>query len=129
MQEALRAKLIADATVTSLVTSRIYWVTRPQNSSMPAIVLQTISDGRPQHLKGFDDLRDTRVQVDCWGTTYAQAKAMAEAVINAAVPESAGNGIIFNRAMVDAVDDGGEVVGTAFAYRVRIDLIIWWQEE
>ena len=129
MQGALRARILADAGVSALAGTKVTWVTRPQSSTLPAVVLQTISDGRPQHLKGFNALRDTRVQIDCWAATYDASKQLSEAVIAAAVPQNTSNGIIFNRAMVDAVDDGGEVVGTAFIYRVRVDLIIWWQKE
>ena len=63
-QAALRARLVAAAPVTALVGSRIYWVDRPQASALPAITLQTISDDRPQHMKGFIGLNPARVQVD-----------------------------------------------------------------
>lgn len=127
MQGALRARLLAAAPVTALVAQRIYWVDRPQSAALPAIVLQTISDDRPQHLKGFNDLRETRVQMDVLGTTYAQVRAIAEAAIAATVPENTGNGIIFNRALVDGARDLGERTETQFIHRHSVDLLIWWQ--
>lgn len=129
LQGALRARAVASAALNVIVAGRVYSVTRPQNTPLPAITFQRISDPRPQHLKGFNELRDTRVQFDCWGNTSVQVSQMAEALIAALVPEQTGNGIVFNRAIVDSVNDGGETVGTGFVYRVRIDLIFWWQEE
>ncbi len=129
MQGALRARLLAAAPITALVAQRIYWVDRPQSGQLPTIVLQTISDGRPQHLKGFNDLRETRVQVDVFGTTYSQVRAIAEAVIAALIPANTSNGVIFNRALVDGARDLGERTETQFIHRHSLDLLIWWQAE
>ncbi len=127
MQGALRARLLAAAPVTALVAQRISWVDRPQASALPSITLQVISDERPQHMKDFNDLRDARVQIDCWALSYASASAIKEAVIAALVPEQTGNGIIFNRALVDGARDLGERTETQFIHRHSIDLLIWWQ--
>ena len=129
MQGALRARLLAAAPVTALVGQRIYWVERPQSSGFPALTLQIVSDPRPQHLKGFQPLRETRVQIDVWGTGSAQSSTIAEAVIAAAVAEGSNNGIRFNRGSIAGVDTGGEVSGTTFIHRTTIDLIVWWSAE
>lgn len=129
MQAALRARLLAAAPVTSLVAQRVYWVDRPQAAALPAVTLQTISDERPQHLKGFQALRSTRVQLDVWGDTYSQCRAIAEAAIAALVPEHRGNGIRFDRALVDGPRDLGEQTDTKFIHRTSIDLIVWWATE
>lgn len=129
MQGALRARLLAAAPVTALVAQRVYWVSRPQSEPLPAIVLQVISDPRPQHLKGYQDLRETRVQMDIFGTTYAQVRAITEASLAAIVPEITSNGIIFNRTLVDASRDLGERTETTFIHRTQIDLLVWWQAE
>lgn len=129
MQTALRARLLAAAPVTALVGTRVDWVDRPQGAALPAVTLQIISDLRPQHLKGFQPLRDTRVQVDVWAASYAQKAQLVEAVIAAAVPESTTGGIVFNRAVVDGLRDLGEQNETQFIHRTSIDLIVWWSEE
>ena len=122
------------APVTALVGQRVYWVDRPQAAALPAIVLQTISDPRPQHLKGFDALRETRVQLDVFAANqpgglngYDLTRRITEAAIAALVPENSGNGIIFNRALVDGARDLGERTETQFIHRHSIDLLIWWQ--
>lgn len=119
-QGALRARL------TGLAGGRVYWVDRPQAAALPSITLQTISDPRPQHLKGFEELRPTRVQVDCWADTYSAAKSLMEQVIAAAVPESTSNGIRFDRAMVESVQDLGERTETKFIHRQTADFIFHW---
>jgi hypothetical protein len=129
MQAALRARLLAAAPVTSLVAQRIYWVSRPQTTTLPAITLQTISDERPQHLKGFQALRPSRIQVDVWTDTYAMGRTITEAVIAALVPENSANSIRFDRALVDGVRDLGEQTDTKFIHRTSIDLIVWWATE
>lgn len=127
MQGALRARLLAAAPVTALVSQRIYWVDRPQGSSLPVIRLQVVSDPRPQHLKGFQTLRETRVQVSVLAETYASARAVTEAAIAALVPQNTSNGIIFDRALVDAADESGDQTETQFIHHHRTDLLIWWQ--
>lgn len=131
MQGALRARLLAAAPVIALVGNRVDWMTRPQSAGLPAITLQTISDDRPKHLKGYQGFRETRVQCDCWASTYAQSRALAEEVIGVVSPPHAGNGIRFDHAIADGPRDLGEMVGgaantgTTFVHRASVDFIIW----
>lgn len=127
MQAALRARLLAASPVTTLISQRVYWVSRPQASSLPAIVLQTMGDERPQHLQGFDDLRPARVQVETWGRNYAEARAVKEAAIAALVGEETSNGITFNRAKIQDWSDQIERTETAEIHRHIFDLIFHWQ--
>lgn len=122
-QGALRARLIAAAPVTALVDQRVYWVDRPQTSALPAITLQTITEDRPQHMLGFDGLDVSTVQMDVWGTSYAQVQQAKEAALAAVIGESTANGIRFARAFIDAIRDLGERVETQFIHRASIDLI------
>lgn len=123
MQGALRARITGASTTAG---NRVYWVDRPQASLLPAVTLQIISDFRPQHLKGFDQTRDTRVQIDCWAATYAAAIALKEAVLAAVVPINTSNGIRFDRAIIDGERDLGERIETQFIHRASVDLVVWW---
>ncbi len=125
MQGALRARLLAALTVTTLVGTRVHWMTRPQNDPLPSITLLTVSDGRPKHLKGYQGFRETRVQCDCWASTYSQARALAEAAIAVLSPPQTGNGVRFDHAIADGPRDLGENIGTAFIHRASVDFIIW----
>lgn len=124
MPGALLARIVGANTSAG---SRAYWVERPQAAALPAVTLQIVSDQRPQHLKGFNELRDTRVQIDCWGDKYGDVVALKEAVLAAVVPENTANGIRFNRAIIDSERDLGEQGTTKFIHRASIDLIVWWQ--
>lgn len=121
MQAALRTRLVNAGTAAG---TRVYWVERPQSSVLPAITLQTIFDGRPQHLKGLEGARSTRVQVDCWATTYAAALAMARACIAALQPPATVSGKQFGNSQIDGQRDLGEDVSGTFVHRQSIDFIV-----
>lgn len=125
-QSGVRARLLANSTVSGIVGSRVDWVTRPQKAALPAISLQTVSDPRPDHLKGVDGARATRVQCDCWAVTYASAMTLARAAIAALQPPATISGKKFGNARVDAQRDLGEnIADGSFIHRQSVDLIIW----
>lgn len=132
-QAALRARLIAAGPVAALVatytpnggspTKAIFWVDRPQLSDLPAITLQIITEARPQHMLGFVGLDASMVQMDIWGTSYAQVQQLKEAAIAAVIQENTANSVRFARAFVDSIRDLGERVETQFIHRSSVDLI------
>ena len=121
MEEALRARIVGQ----TAAGSRVYWVDRPQGSALPSITLQTISGDRPQTHEGMQATRDPRVQMDVWGTSYAEAKSIMEAAIAALTPEVVSNGISFERMRFEGERDGLERLETVNVYRRTIDLIVW----
>lgn len=123
MQGALRARITGASTTAG---TRVYWVDRPQAAALPAVTLQIISDFREQHLKGFQSIRETRVQIDCWAASYAAVAALKEAVLAAVVPENTANGIRFHRAIIDGERDLGERTETQFIHRASVDLMVFW---
>ncbi len=124
-QASIRARLIADSAVAAVVGARVHWVERPQLSGLPAITLQTVSDPRPQHLKGNDGARATRVQVDCWSAKYADALSLARKVIGALANPATISGKRFGATRVDGQRDLGEDVNGTFVHRQSVDLNIW----
>lgn len=80
MHEDFRSLLADDPAVAALAGTRITWGLVPQASSDPSIVLHEISADPNYTMAGQDDLVPTRVQVDCRGTTFASALALARAV-------------------------------------------------
>lgn len=121
-QSALRGRLIAAATPAG---SRVSWVQRPQASALPAITLQVVSDPRPQHLKGLQGTRATRVQVDCWADSYGGALAIARACIAALQAPTTFAGKQFGNAEVFGQIDLGEDANGSFVHRQAVDLNIW----
>lgn len=111
VEEAITARLIADAAVSALVGDRVYWVERIQGEDYPGITLQIFDEDRAQHLKGFHSLQQLSVQLDGWALTYASGKAIKEAAIACLVPAATSSGFKFNRGFVrarDLTDRSGE---------------------
>lgn len=59
-------KLQSDPAVVALTGGRIYQVHLPQGPDYPAVVVQTIAEPVPYHLRGTAGLVPTRVQVDAY---------------------------------------------------------------
>ena len=127
MEGALRARLLAAAPIAARVAQRVSWVERPQATGLPAITLLNVTDERTQNFTGFDGLQPGYVQADVWARTYAEAKAIKEAIIGtdtapgAIVPAGTFFGIRFTRAFVTA-RDLSEQTDTVFIFRPSIDL-------
>lgn len=132
MEEDLINFLLADAGVLAAVSTRVYWNVRPQSSALPAITLQRISDIPVGDDEGADDLTETRVQVDCWASTFAAALAAGRAVEAALSGKSfSHNGTQFQGAYIDGGGDTTEPTATqgSVIHRTRIDFEIWHREE
>jgi hypothetical protein len=84
--EKVRAKLVANATVTALVGtdpgSRIYPQVAPQATAPPYLVLTVVSDVPETSMDGEDEetLCFARLQVDAYGKSYLSADTLAKAV-------------------------------------------------
>jgi hypothetical protein len=81
--ETVLADLVADAGVTAIVGSgsnaKISPLLKAQGISPPAVTLQRTSLVPQNHLRGNGNLDDCSVQLDAWATTYAGARALANA--------------------------------------------------
>jgi hypothetical protein len=127
--EAIIARLEADAAVTAIVADRIYWLVRPQGETLPALVLQVVSEERTQYLKGFDDMFEARVQVAAQSERYSESRKLAEAAVAALidvaeVDDATGANIIFWRGAVDGPRDLGSQEETRFVHRAVMDLAL-----
>lgn len=125
METALRSRLQAASAVTNIVGASIFWTERPQRSAYPAVVLQTISDERPQHMKGLNDFRPTRVQIDCFALKRDTVVTLREAVIAAVLPEATASSVSFRRAFVNDVSDRSRNTETGFVHRDLVDITFW----
>ncbi len=121
---ALKSRLAADAGVIAAGGNEIHWVKVPQGKTLPYVRLQTISDPRPEHLKGYDGARVSRIQADCFAASWGQARKIAEAIITAATSPMTVEGIQFGHTKAEGPNDLGEDVGTAFVHRASIDLLV-----
>lgn len=120
-EQALRQRLIDAATPAD---DRWHWDVRPQGAPMPCGVLQTISDPRPQHLKGFTGRRQSRVQIRCLAEDKAAAVALREAAIAAVTGAGMFHGVTFGRAMIDGGGGGGEPGVASIFANERFDVLV-----
>ena len=123
MMGALIARLLAAGAVAALAADRVYPVSRPQLTGLPAVTLQVIDQERAQHMGGVQNFQQALVQVDAWAASYAAAAALKEAVLAALLPAQSGNGIDFQRAFVRS-RDLGEQTDTVFVHRHSMDFTI-----
>jgi hypothetical protein len=132
LDEALTVRANSDPALAALFGDRIHWTVRPQGSAYPALVLQEISEQRPEDLDGeAAEMRTARVQVDVLALELAkggggkgEAKAGIEAAIDALRPEAEIEDVVFWRAAVDGPRSDGEQTDNGFIYRASADLII-----
>jgi hypothetical protein len=121
MEQALLTRLVDAAT---LAGDSVAWVEQPQGEPLPTVTLTIVSEVRGETMKGFQGLRFARVQADCRATTYAEAKALSDQVIEAAVPRAIVGGVNFRRASVTGPRDLGEATAAGFIHRKSLDLMV-----
>ena len=84
-QSELRSFLLADATLTALVGSRIYPSVLPAGATLPAIVYFRVggrTEHKPQSMMSGETTRNFTVQVQAIALNYDQADAIEEAVFS-----------------------------------------------
>lgn len=127
MEESLIALLLAVSGVTTVVGERVHWNRIEAPAVAPYVILRTISGTRDYAMDGATGLVESRVQVDCYGSTYASAKTAARA-IEAALSGYRGTqggtefGGVFLTAERDLVD---EDESPADLHGVSLDFTIW----
>lgn len=120
METALRAMLVADPALP--VKERINWGTHPQGAPLPALVLNVISDrDNSLHMQGTGGLWQGRVQIDCYGATYAPAVALSKAVIKLLHGHRSEE---FRLIQLDTRRDHHETGAADRPYRIGLDFII-----
>lgn len=74
-----------NATLNTLINGRIYPLVAPQNVAKPYMTYRVITGLKLQCMSGTIYQGDFRFQIDVWGLTYSNVKAISEAVKNALV--------------------------------------------
>ena len=124
LQTALTARLKADAALTAALAGKLFWNVVPQGTALPYARMQTVTDLRPQHLKGYDAAREARVQIDVFAATYAAARDIAETIIAEMAEPATVSGVQFGRGKAEGPRDLGEDVTEGFVHRLSLDLLI-----
>lgn len=119
------ARLFASPAVVAFIADRAEWDELAPDSEYPALMLQVITDARPQNHDGFDPFWPTRVQVNSLARTATEADALLNAAIPALIPFALQGSTTFLRSFIDG--GGSDAVNTATGRlcRARTDIIIW----
>ncbi len=88
VEEAIRERIETLSPVVALVGDRVYLDKAPQSTAFPVVVVQLIDDPGAYHLRGPQNPRRARIQVDVYATetatnggdAYADAAAVADAI-------------------------------------------------
>lgn len=130
MESALVARLIAAEPMGAIVSTRVHWVDRPQGQTGPAITMQRYGADRNYTHDGASDLHIGSVQIDCWGDTYAQAKALEVAVIATVEPAATVSNVQFGQSFLTGNQDGEaeELPGGKKQFRRTLEFSIYWKE-
>ncbi|MGF7429585.1 DUF3168 domain-containing protein [Thermoanaerobacterium thermosaccharolyticum] len=106
--------------IKSIVDNRIYPMILPQKPQFPAITYQKISGPRINSKSGDSGLSYPRIQFNCWGKTYLEAKQVAMVVIDAM------NKFTNGEATIQDEHDSYEPDTNLFY--ISVDFIIWYNE-
>lgn len=131
MQEGLRALLLADSGVSTLVGTRVVWGERAQGSDYPAVVLNRISGAPYGAIAGPADLSLSRVQADCYALSLGGAVAVERAVVSCLNGYRGTSGTTeFGSIFLEAARDmpPSEAVGDERPFRISLDFMVHHKE-
>jgi hypothetical protein len=90
IEQDVYTALSTDSTVTAIVASRIYPVALPKDPTLPAIDYRFVA-GSNTPAFGTSGAQRYRIEVNCWGNTYADAVTLRNAVVKALSGYRSGN--------------------------------------
>lgn len=80
---AFRNKVIADTDVAADIGTQLYPAVVGQKAVLPYARFHIISDPRPEHLKGYQGSRRTRIQVSIFAEDFSEAKRIGSNIVKA----------------------------------------------
>lgn len=80
LKPAIYSHLSGKASITALVSTRIYPQQAPQGAALPYIVYNVIGGEQPQHMESAVGRAMALVQFDCWADTPLAAENVKEAL-------------------------------------------------
>lgn len=123
LESKVYSALVATTRITDTVGTRIYPLILPQEPTLPAITYQRITGEKQNHLEGYANLEQVRLQIDIWGTTLTGCKTMSTVVhsVLGAAPDFKAL-LIYDMDLSEYLEDG------TILYRISQDYSIWNRE-
>ncbi len=133
IEDAIYSLLSSDGTLSALVDTRIDPLLVPQSDVMPAVTYKQLPSRRDDTLGGPTGLVQSQWEFSCWGSTYASARAVADA-LRQAISGFDGTvlGVVIQAIMApsDEHDVSANPAGKNVArrYGKALDIEIWFCE-
>jgi hypothetical protein len=132
-EAVLRTALVGTTAVTSLVGTRIYPVLAPASAALPFVTWRRSGIQREQTLAGPMGLPRVTVEYSIYGTTYEEARQVADAmrVVLDGYGGTADNTTVRQTSLEDESDDFVQLAGADLppVYQVTQRYDCWWSEE
>ena len=132
-EAVLRSALVASTAVTSVIGSRIYPVLAPASAALPFVTWRRSGIERAQTLTGPAGLPRVSVEYSIFGTTYEQARSVADAmrVVLDGYGGTADNTTVKQTSLEDESDDFVTLAGADLppVYQVTQRYDLWWSED
>lgn len=80
MESEIITYILEDAATLALIGTRLTVINLPSNPILPAATIRTVSTTEQYGLDGPLGLIQVRLQIDCYGKTYYDAKAVATCI-------------------------------------------------
>lgn len=130
MEEALRARLLANTAIAAIVGTKVTWGDRPQGKDLPALVLLLVVPGRDYTHQGADGLTGARVQIEAYGKTALQAVQLQRLVTAEMEDPKTVGSIRFDMCFQQGGPDGASIDldGGGKAYQRLSDWLVFWEE-
>ena len=132
-EAVLRTALVGNAAVASLIGTRIYPVLAPATAALPLVTWRRSGVQREQTLGSPMGLPRVSVEYSIYGTTYEQARQVADAmrVVLDGYGGTADNTTVRQTSLEDESDDFVTLAGADLppVYQVTQRYDCWWSEE
>lgn len=124
----LRTFVLADATVSGLIGTRMYDVQKPLDAPLPCLTYRRVDALSVHSHDGDSGLRMSRWQFDCWATTRAGAEALAVA-LRRKLSGYMGNIGVSTRVSILALSQRDDHVAETGTKRVICDFSVEYEED
>jgi hypothetical protein len=131
-EAVLRTALVSSTAVTAIIGTRIYPVLAPASAALPLVTWRRSGIERGQTLAGPAGLPRVSVEFSIYGTTYEQARELADAmrVVLDGYGGTVDNTTVRQTSLEDESDDFVTLAGADMppVYQITQRYDLWWTE-